>query len=184
MIAAAATAAGGGTDSAAGGEVACHLPAVAAAGPPASAWHASRRVHWPCVTSTGAVVRGPTVAPCEPMQTLTERTPPTGVDPSVDETATRGLADGELGCRRPRPRVPSTRGEHRLTTLPGGERVITERVDGVRSASIGLWIGAGSRDETRAGPASRTSSSTCCSRAPSATAPSRSPSCSTRWEAS
>ncbi len=35
-----------------------------------------------------------------------------------------------------------------LTTLPGGERVITERVEGVRSASLGLWIGAGSRDET------------------------------------
>ncbi len=36
---------------------------------------------------------------------------------------------------------------HRLTTLPGGERVITERIDGVRSAAIGLWIGAGARDE-------------------------------------
>ena len=36
---------------------------------------------------------------------------------------------------------------HLLTTLPGGERVITERIDGVRSAAIGLWIGAGSRDE-------------------------------------
>ncbi len=35
-----------------------------------------------------------------------------------------------------------------MTTLSGGERVITERVDGVRSAAIGLWIGAGSRDET------------------------------------
>jgi predicted Zn-dependent peptidase len=38
--------------------------------------------------------------------------------------------------------------QHRLTTLPGGERIITEHVDGVRSASIGLWIGAGSRDES------------------------------------
>ena len=36
---------------------------------------------------------------------------------------------------------------HQLTTLPGGERVITERIKGVRSAAIGLWIGAGSRDE-------------------------------------
>ncbi len=36
---------------------------------------------------------------------------------------------------------------HQLTTLPGGERVITERINGVRSAAIGLWIGAGSRDE-------------------------------------
>ncbi len=39
---------------------------------------------------------------------------------------------------------------HRLTTLPGGERVITEHIDGVRSAAIGIWIGAGSRDETPA----------------------------------
>jgi predicted Zn-dependent peptidase len=39
---------------------------------------------------------------------------------------------------------------HRLTTLPAGERIITERVDGVRSASIGIWIGAGSRDESPA----------------------------------
>jgi predicted Zn-dependent peptidase len=36
---------------------------------------------------------------------------------------------------------------HLLTTLPGGERIITERIDGVRSAAIGLWIGAGSRHE-------------------------------------
>jgi predicted Zn-dependent peptidase len=39
---------------------------------------------------------------------------------------------------------------YRLTTLSGGERVITEHIDGVRSASIGLWIGAGSRDESTA----------------------------------
>ena len=39
---------------------------------------------------------------------------------------------------------------HRLTSLPGGERVITERIKGVRSAAIGLWIGAGSRDEPTA----------------------------------
>jgi predicted Zn-dependent peptidase len=42
--------------------------------------------------------------------------------------------------------VPS----HELTTLPGGERVISERLDGVRSVALGLWIGAGSRDETPA----------------------------------
>jgi predicted Zn-dependent peptidase len=39
---------------------------------------------------------------------------------------------------------------HESTHLPGGERVVTERLDGVRSASIGLWIGAGSRDESPA----------------------------------
>ncbi|WP_181813366.1 M16 family metallopeptidase [Gaiella occulta] len=37
--------------------------------------------------------------------------------------------------------------DHRLTTLPGGERVVSERIDGVRSAALGLFIGAGSRDE-------------------------------------
>jgi len=37
---------------------------------------------------------------------------------------------------------------HQLTTLPGGERIVTEHIEGVRSASIGLWIGAGSRDES------------------------------------
>ena len=34
------------------------------------------------------------------------------------------------------------------TTLPGGVRVLTEAVPGVRSVSIGIWIGIGSRDET------------------------------------
>jgi predicted Zn-dependent peptidase len=38
---------------------------------------------------------------------------------------------------------------HLLTTLAGGERVISEHIDGVRSAALGLWIGAGSRDEPR-----------------------------------
>ncbi|MDQ3670288.1 MAG: insulinase family protein, partial [Actinomycetota bacterium] len=34
-----------------------------------------------------------------------------------------------------------------LTTLDGGGRVITEPLPSVRSAALGLWIGAGSRDE-------------------------------------
>lgn len=33
------------------------------------------------------------------------------------------------------------------TDLPGGERVISERLDHVRSAAIGYWIDVGSRDE-------------------------------------
>jgi predicted Zn-dependent peptidase len=32
--------------------------------------------------------------------------------------------------------------------LPGGLRVLTESVPGVRSVSLGIWIGIGSRDET------------------------------------
>lgn len=35
-----------------------------------------------------------------------------------------------------------------LTTLPGGLRVITERVPGVRSVAVGVWVQVGSRDET------------------------------------
>ncbi|HVV09565.1 pitrilysin family protein [Amycolatopsis sp.] len=34
------------------------------------------------------------------------------------------------------------------TVLPGGLRVVTEHVPGVRSATVGLWVGIGSRDET------------------------------------
>ena len=43
--------------------------------------------------------------------------------------------------------------EPRITTLPGGERVATEPLRGVRSVALGLWIGTGSRDEppSRAG---------------------------------
>ena len=33
------------------------------------------------------------------------------------------------------------------TVLPGGLRVITESLPAVRSASIGIWAGVGSRDE-------------------------------------
>ena len=36
----------------------------------------------------------------------------------------------------------------RLTQLPGGLRVISEQLAGVRSATIGVWVGVGSRDET------------------------------------
>ena len=40
--------------------------------------------------------------------------------------------------------------KHQLTELSSGERVISERVPGVRSVSLGFWIGAGSRDEPEA----------------------------------
>jgi predicted Zn-dependent peptidase len=38
----------------------------------------------------------------------------------------------------------------RRTLLPGGLRVVTEQMAGVRSASIGVWVRVGSRDETPA----------------------------------
>lgn len=34
------------------------------------------------------------------------------------------------------------------TTLPGGLRIVTEAMPGVRSASVGVWVPVGSRDET------------------------------------
>lgn len=37
--------------------------------------------------------------------------------------------------------------EVRRTVLPGGVRVITERMPGTRGVSIGFWVGVGSRDE-------------------------------------
>jgi len=37
--------------------------------------------------------------------------------------------------------------KHVLTELETGERVVSERVPGVRSVALGFWIGAGSRDE-------------------------------------
>lgn len=33
------------------------------------------------------------------------------------------------------------------TVLPGGLRIVTEAMPGVRSASVGIWVGVGSRDE-------------------------------------
>jgi predicted Zn-dependent peptidase len=39
-------------------------------------------------------------------------------------------------------------GPVRRTVLPGGLRVVTEAMPGVRSASIGVWVGVGSRDES------------------------------------
>jgi predicted Zn-dependent peptidase len=36
------------------------------------------------------------------------------------------------------------------TELPGGLRVVTESMPGMRSASVGVWVGVGSRDETLA----------------------------------
>ena len=38
----------------------------------------------------------------------------------------------------------------RRTVLPSGMRIVTEQMAGSRSASIGVWVGVGSRDETPA----------------------------------
>src|SRR5881409_4501931 len=46
--------------------------------------------------------------------------------------------------------MPSVVQKYVLSELDSGERVISERVAGVRSVALGFWIGAGSRDETDA----------------------------------
>jgi predicted Zn-dependent peptidase len=43
--------------------------------------------------------------------------------------------------------LAATPQEHRLTTLESGVRIVTEAMPSVRSVSLGLWIGAGSRGE-------------------------------------
>jgi predicted Zn-dependent peptidase len=46
--------------------------------------------------------------------------------------------------------TPEQGGLVRRTVLPGGLRIITEHVAGVRSAAFGIWVGVGSRDESHA----------------------------------
>ena len=44
--------------------------------------------------------------------------------------------------------VPTAPGGVSRTLLPGGLRVLTETVPGVRSVSLGIWVAVGSRDES------------------------------------
>jgi predicted Zn-dependent peptidase len=57
---------------------------------------------------------------------------PTGQKPGTTRTLARGDGGGGLVRR---------------TVLPGGLRVVTEAMPGVRSATVGIWVGVGSRDE-------------------------------------
>ncbi|MEM6972416.1 MAG: pitrilysin family protein [Pseudomonadota bacterium] len=45
---------------------------------------------------------------------------------------------------------PTTASEAQLTTLPNGFRVATERIPGIASACVGVWVEAGSRHESEA----------------------------------
>jgi predicted Zn-dependent peptidase len=55
--------------------------------------------------------------------------------------------DQRPGSTRTLPSGPDG-GVVRRTVLPGGLRVISEAVPGVRSVAFGVWVGVGSRDET------------------------------------
>ncbi|MFE0685569.1 M16 family metallopeptidase [Streptomyces sp. NPDC058961] len=63
------------------------------------------------------------------------RAPPRGGGGAVARTQT--LLKGQDGI-----------GTVRRTTLPGGLRVVTETLPSVRSATFGIWVQVGSRDET------------------------------------
>ena len=47
------------------------------------------------------------------------------------------------------PSAASPLTQHKLTELPSGLRIATERMDGVRSAALGFFVHAGSRGETK-----------------------------------
>ncbi len=60
----------------------------------------------------------------------------------------RQAASGKAGLRTVRRGNGSAKlSTVRRTTLPGGLRVVTEYIPSVRSASVGVWVGVGSRDE-------------------------------------
>jgi predicted Zn-dependent peptidase len=59
-----------------------------------------------------------------------------------------GARPGPTGAlRRGKQFVEAETTHLRRTTLPGGLRVVTEYLPAVRSASVGVWVGVGSRDE-------------------------------------
>jgi len=68
--------------------------------------------------------------------------------------AGRSSVDQAIGSTRTLETVRDAAGQVtsrvRRTVLPGGLRVVTEQMAGVRSASVGVWVGVGSRDESPA----------------------------------
>jgi len=53
----------------------------------------------------------------------------------------------DKGRSRPLARMLQRASLPEVSTLPNGLRIVTDRMDGVATASIGVWIDAGSRDE-------------------------------------
>ena len=69
-------------------------------------------------------------------------------------SAGRSAVPAKVGSTRTLQTVKDSDGQVtsrvRRTVLPGGLRVVTEQMAGARSASIGVWVNVGSRDETPA----------------------------------
>ena len=74
-------------------------------------------------------------------------TPATGQSSSPTDYAEMELGRGRPGRDGTELTLHDDGALTRRSVLPGGVRVITESVPGLRSASIGMWFGVGSRDE-------------------------------------
>ena len=74
-------------------------------------------------------------------------TPATGQSSSPTDYAEVELGRGRPGRDGTELTLHDDGALTRRSVLPGGVRVITESVPGLRSASIGMWFGVGSRDE-------------------------------------
>ena len=72
-------------------------------------------------------------------RTTTARKPATQISAKQKSVTPKSVA--------PKKKVRAPRSTVRRTVLPGGLRVVTEHMPGVRSASVGVWVGVGSRDE-------------------------------------
>ncbi len=83
----------------------------------------------------------------EAIAELTWRTAPFWRVRPRESTRPRGSEPCDTNRGQDQGRYDPRVAKHELTKLSGGERVISERVPGVRSIAFGFWIGAGSRDE-------------------------------------
>ncbi|MBE7323325.1 insulinase family protein [Nocardioides sp. Y6] len=76
----------------------------------------------------------------------------TGQQDSAGRSAVSSAADQPVDVTRTLQTVHDPDGRVsavvKRTVLPGGSRVVTEQMAGVRSASVGVWIAVGSRDES------------------------------------
>ena len=83
--------------------------------------------------TTGPPPQNPPRRPHQPMPPAQSRRP--AADPALRRGTHTAAAK------------PENHAALRRTTLPGGLRVVTEYLPAVRSASVGVWVGVGSRDE-------------------------------------
>src|SRR5437660_4281692 len=98
---------------------------------PASPQRSSRAsapaaAHAPCAMARGATVASATAARDAAANVAGDRTVRAAAAPATEAALSAS---------------------HRITTLPSGVRVVTERMPGVRSAALGFWIATGSAVE-------------------------------------